>query len=41
MVDEYWDEDYWKDYNIIEPTESLEDGVKNLWKHNKSIREKK
>ena len=29
-VDEYWNEDFWKDYNIIEPTESLESAVKKL-----------
>lgn len=27
-----WDEDYWADYNIIEPTESLEKAVKKLRK---------
>lgn len=32
MVDEYWNEDFWKDYNIIEPTESLESAVKKLKK---------
>lgn len=32
MVKEYWNEDYWKDYNIIEPTESLENAVKKLRK---------
>lgn len=32
VVKEYWNEDYWKDYNIIEPTESLEDAVKKLKK---------
>lgn len=31
-VDEYWNEDFWKDYNIIEPTESLESAVKKLKK---------
>ena len=30
MVDNYWDEDYWRDYNIIEPTESLEQAVHRL-----------
>lgn len=30
MVKAYWNEDYWKDYNIIEPTESLENAVKKL-----------
>lgn len=32
VVKEYWNEDYWKNYNIIEPTESLEDAVKKLRK---------
>jgi hypothetical protein len=32
MVDEYWDEDFWKAYNIIEPTESLEHAVERLMK---------
>ncbi len=32
LVKEYWNEDYWKDYNIIEPTESLENAVKKLKK---------
>ena len=32
MVDDYWDADYWKDYNIIEPTESLEHAVNRLKK---------
>ena len=27
-----WDTDFWKDYNIIEPTESLEKAVKKLRK---------
>ena len=31
-VDNYWDEDFWKDYNIIEPTESLEKAVEKLKK---------
>ncbi len=30
IVQEYWDEDYWQEYNIIEPTESLENAVKRL-----------
>lgn len=34
VVDEYWDADYWKDYNIIEPTESLESSVNKLRKKN-------
>ena len=29
-VEKYWDEDFWKDYNIIEPTESLEKAVDKL-----------
>lgn len=29
-VEDYWDEDFWRDYNIIEPTESLEKAVKRL-----------
>lgn len=32
VVDEYWDPNYWKDYNIIEPTESLESAVNKLKK---------
>lgn len=32
LVDEYWNEDFWKDYNIIEPTESLENAVNKLRK---------
>ncbi len=32
VVDSYWHEDYWKDYNIIEPTESLESAVRRLRK---------
>lgn len=32
MVDAYWDADYWRDYNIIEPTESLETAVDRLRK---------
>lgn len=35
MVEEYWSEDFWKDYNIIEPTESLESAVKKLKKQRK------
>lgn len=35
VVDEYWDPDYWKDYNIIEPTESLESAVDKLRKWSK------
>ena len=32
VVEAYWNEDFWKDYNIIEPTESLESAVKKLKK---------
>lgn len=32
VVSEYWNAEYWKDYNIIEPTESLEEAVKKLRK---------
>lgn len=32
VVKEYWNEDFWKDYNIIEPTEILENAVKKLKK---------
>lgn len=35
LVDEYWNEDFWKEYNIIEPTESLEHAVKNLKKQSR------
>ena len=35
VVDEYWNEDFWRDYNIIEPTESLESAVKKLKKQRK------
>lgn len=35
MVDEYWDEDFWKSYNIIEPTESLEHAVSKLKKQSR------
>ena len=30
FVENYWNEDFWKDYNIIEPTESLEKAVDKL-----------
>lgn len=36
VVEEYWNEDFWKDYNIIEPTESLESAVKKLKKNYRS-----
>lgn len=32
IVNEYWNEDFWKAYNIIEPTESLEHAVIKLKK---------
>ena len=35
VVEAYWNEDFWKDYNIIEPTESLESAVKRLKKQTK------
>lgn len=35
MVDEYWSEDFWKEYNIIEPTESLENAVDKLKKQSR------
>ena len=35
VVEEYWNEDFWRDYNIIEPTESLESAVKKLKKQRK------
>ena len=35
VVEAYWNEDFWKDYNIIEPTESLESAVKKLKKQKK------
>ena len=34
LVENYWDENFWKDYNIIEPTESLEKAVDKLRKVN-------
>ena len=33
VVQNYWEEDFWKDYNIIEPTESLEEAVYKLKKN--------
>jgi len=33
-VNSYWDVDFWKDYNIIEPTESLEKAVDKLKSRN-------
>lgn len=35
LVDEYWNEDFWKSYNIIEPTESLEHAVDKLKKQSR------
>ncbi len=35
MVNEYWNEDFWKEYNIIEPTESLEHAVNKLKKQSR------
>jgi hypothetical protein len=35
VVEDYWNEDFWSDYNIIEPTESLESAVKKLKKQKK------
>ena len=35
LVDEYWNEDFWKEYNIIEPTESLEHAVSKLKKQSR------
>ena len=34
-VDEYWSEDFWDSYNIIEPTESLENAVHKLKKQSR------
>lgn len=31
-VGNYWSEDFWENYNIIEPTESLEHAVDKLKK---------
>lgn len=33
MVDDFTDPDFWKDYNIIEPTESLEKAIRKLKKN--------
>lgn len=35
LVDEYRNEDFWKEYNIIEPTESLEHAVNKLKKQSR------
>ena len=32
VVDAYWQPDFWNDYNIIEPSESLESGINKLKK---------
>lgn len=32
LVENYWEPDFWKDYNIIEPSESLEKAVRKLKK---------
>lgn len=32
VVDQYWSPEFWSEYNIIEPSESLESGVKKLKK---------
>ncbi|MCH5232340.1 MAG: carboxypeptidase-like regulatory domain-containing protein [Muribaculaceae bacterium] len=32
VVENYWEKDFWEDYNIIEPTESLEKAVDKLKK---------
>lgn len=32
LVNEYWDEDYWNNYNIIAPSESLENAIDKLKK---------
>lgn len=36
-VTDYWDADFWKGYNIIEPTESLDKAVIKLKKNNAAI----
>lgn len=37
LVENYWDPDFWKDYNIIEPTVSLEKAIDKL----KNVKESK
>ena len=37
VVDERWEEDYWQQYNIIEPTESLEEAVDKLRRRNQAL----
>lgn len=34
-INNFEDEDFWKDYNIVEPTESLEDAITKLKKSNR------
>ena len=36
-VNNYWDEDFWNEYNIIEPTESLENAASRLRKSNVAL----
>lgn len=36
-VSDYWDADFWKGYNIIEPTESLDKAVMKLKKNNARV----
>lgn len=36
-VTDYWDADFWKGYNIIEPTESLDKAVIKLKKNNATV----
>lgn len=36
-VTDYWDADFWKGYNIIEPTESLDKAVIKLKKNNAAV----
>lgn len=37
-VDNYWDPDFWADYNIIEPTETLDKAVDRLRKANAELK---
>lgn len=37
-VDNYWDPDFWADYNIIEPTETLDKAVDRLRKANAGLK---
>lgn len=41
LVDDYGDENFWKEYNIIEPTESLEHAVDKLKKDTSKAKNKK